>query len=148
MPSRSLLPSALGLLIMTSAALAQSNRTYDTTCGLCHQSGAIGLKGQFPRLAGRVNPLAAEQSGRAYLIRVVMFGLAGRIDVDGASISGVMPSFQGLTDADIAAVLNYLARGTKRVKAISTEEVAAVRAGPHLSPGEVAALRASLVMPP
>jgi mono/diheme cytochrome c family protein len=145
---RSRLLSAFALVIMTPATPAQSNRTYDTTCGLCHQKGAVGVPGQFPRLVGRVNQLAAEPPGRAYLIRVVMFGLAGRIDVDGASITGVMPAFQSLADADVATVLNYLARGTKRAKVISAQEVATVRAGPHLSPGQVAALRATLVMPP
>jgi mono/diheme cytochrome c family protein len=134
---------------VATAAHEQTNSTYASTCELCHQSAATGLRGQFPRLAGRVGPLAAEASGRDYLIHVVLFGMAGKITVDTVSLVGVMPSFASLSDADVAGVLNYLvhlkASGHDHVKAFSAAEVAAVRSGPQLSPGQVATLRASLV---
>ena len=131
------------------AARAQSNLVYDQTCGLCHQRAAVGVNGQFPRLAGRVDRLAADQQGRDYLIHTVLFGNAGKIEVDGASIVGVMPSFLSLSDSDVAGVLNYLIRlpapPARKVRAISPAEVAAVRNGPHASAADVAAMRTALV---
>jgi mono/diheme cytochrome c family protein len=119
------------------AHAAGSNTVYDSTCGLCHQARGAGLKGQFPRLAGRVDRMAADAEARVYLIQTVLHGLVGRIEVDGASIVGVMPPFESQSDADVASVLNYLVglggAGAKKVKPITAAEVATVRAGPRLA---------------
>ena len=51
-----------GLLAVSALALADNaepNRIYDTNCALCHQKAGIGMKGQFPRLAGRAGEIAA-----------------------------------------------------------------------------------------
>lgn len=133
---------------MASAAHATSNAVYDSTCGLCHQAAAAGLKGQFPRLAGRVDRMAADTGTRELLIQTVLHGMAGRIEVDGAPIVGVMPSFASLSDADLASVLNYLVSlgggAAKKVKPIAAAEVAAVRKAPPLSPTQVLEHRTAL----
>jgi mono/diheme cytochrome c family protein len=122
---------------MASSAHAESNSVYDATCGLCHQTRGAGLKGQFPRLAGRVDRMAADPDARVYLIQTVLHGLVGKIEVDGAFIVGVMPPFESQSDAALASVLNYLIRlgGTqaKKVKPITSAEVAAVRTSPPLA---------------
>jgi len=144
---RRLLAITLAVAFSSAQAQAQSNAVYAATCGLCHQNAAVGVKGQFPRLAGRVDRLAAEPEGRDYLIHTVLFGMAGKIDVDGASIVGVMPSFSSLSDSDLASVLNYLIRlkKAKQVKAVAPTEIAVVRNDPHSSPTDVATLRRALV---
>jgi mono/diheme cytochrome c family protein len=125
-----------------------SNSVYDATCGLCHQKDGAGLKGQFPRLAGRVDRMAADPQARAYLIETLLFGLSGKIEVDGAPIVGVMPSFPTLSDDEIAGVLNYLIRlggaPGRKVKAITAAEIREARGGPHRSTAQVAASRAAL----
>lgn len=130
-------------------AEGQSNAIYDATCALCHQQKAAGLPGQFPRLAGRVDRMAADPQARDYLLHTVMFGMSGKIEVDGAPITGVMPAFATLSDADLASVLDYLIRlggsVAKKVRPVSSQEIGAVRSGPHLSTAEVAARRAALV---
>jgi mono/diheme cytochrome c family protein len=135
-------------LFQVREADAASNAVYDSTCALCHQNGGVGLKGQFPRLAGRVDRMAADPQARVYLIDTLLFGISGKIEVDGAPIVGVMPSFSMLSDDDLSSVLNYLIRlaGTegKKVKALTPAEIRGSRAGPHRSPTQVAANRAAL----
>jgi mono/diheme cytochrome c family protein len=139
----------VAVLLYVPAADAASNAVYDATCALCHQNGGVGLKGQFPRLAGRVDRMAVDPQARAYLIETVLFGISGRIEVDGAPIVGVMPSFASLSDDELASVLNYLIRlggsGSKKVKSITPSEIRSGRAGPHRSTTQVAANRAALV---
>jgi len=135
-------------LLQVPVASAASNAVYDATCALCHQSGGVGLKGQFPRLAGRVDRMAADPEARVYLLETVLFGVSGKIEVDGASIVGVMPSFASLSDDELASVLNYLIRlggsGSRKVKAITPSEIRNGRAGPHRTTSQVAANRAAL----
>jgi mono/diheme cytochrome c family protein len=145
---RALLPALVVAMIAAPVANAGSNPVYDSTCALCHQNGATGLKGQVPRLAGRVDRLAAQPDSRAYLIDTVLFGLTGKIEVDDAPIVGVMPSFASLSDDQLATVLNYLIRlggtASKKVKPVTPSEIRAARTGPQLSPAQVAANRAAL----
>ena len=140
---------AVLLWLACLTAHAGSNPVYDTQCALCHQKGAVGLKGQFPRLAGRVDVMAANQGARVYLIQTVMFGLSGKIEVDGATMLGVMPPFATLADAEIADVFNHLiglaGKSSKRVKPIAAEEVKAVREAPRLTTTQVNAHRKELV---
>lgn len=154
-----ILPLLLTALFAMSAQAAEpkagaSNQVYDTNCALCHQKAGAGLAGQFPRLAGRVGEIAARAPGRRYLIEVTLFGMAGQVEVDGSPIIGVMPSFALLSDADLASVLNYVARldgptkskkGGKAVS-ITAADVKAVRAGQQLSPMQVHANRQTVLV--
>jgi len=49
--------------------------------------------------------------GRDYLVMVVTTGLMGTLKVGGITYNGVMPAQSGLSEAEIAAVLSYLASG-------------------------------------
>jgi mono/diheme cytochrome c family protein len=135
----------LSVLLATAPAFA-ANAVYDSTCGLCHQSAGAGLKGQFPRLAGRVDQMASHPAAREFVIRTILYGMAGRIEVDGAPIVGVMPSFASLSDADLASVLSYLAAlgGAQKLEPFTAKEVAAVRKGPGLSAAQVLEERKAL----
>lgn len=127
----------------------EPNRIYDGNCALCHQKTGRGLRGQFPRLAGRATEIAATAEGRRYLIEVVLFGMAGKVDVDGAPIVGVMPSFVALSDSDLASVLNYVtqldgpATSDAKQAFITEADVQAIRLGQQLSAAQVRADRDS-----
>lgn len=118
-------------------------------CALCHQSGAAGLPGQFPRLAGRVAAIGSHPEGRSYLVDVLTYGLSGTIKVDGEEIVGLMPPFAALPDDVVADVLSYvqsLGDAPKAPsKAISAQEVAAARARPPKSADEVQEERQALL---
>jgi mono/diheme cytochrome c family protein len=141
--------AALFVLGAGSLAHAESNAVYDATCGLCHQARGAGLKGQFPRLAGRVDRMAADPEARVYVIQTVLHGLVGRIEVDGAAIVGVMPPFESQSDAAVASVLNYLiglgGAPAKKVKPITVGEVAKVRASVPLTGPKLLERRRELV---
>ena len=124
---------------------------FNSNCSMCHQLAAAGLPGQFPRLAGRVGKIAATAGGRDYLERVVLFGMAGRITVDGSEILGVMPSFASLSDEDLAAALDYVSslddHGQAQAKdaVFSPADIKHARSGAQLSPTQVLHMRAAAV---
>lgn len=141
---RWLLPM-LSLLFVANAQADEPNRVYDTNCALCHQRAGVGLTGQFPRLAGRVGEIATSREGRRYLMEVALFGMAGKVEVDGVAIVGVMPAFGTLSDEDLASVLNYLialegptkSKRKGKLPTIGADEIKEVRAAAQLSPGQV-----------
>ncbi len=138
---------ALGSAGAAAADIARAGdgaALFTQNCAMCHQSDAVGLPGQYPRLTGRVGPISAKKQGRAYLIHVVTYGMAGRIDVDQQTILGVMPAL-GLSDEDAASVLSYLGGlGYPRATAFTAAEVATERARGPMSGGEVNAERRNL----
>ncbi len=110
-------PLALGLLLGGASLLlvsptagpavdAQSpsgSDLYSANCASCHQAGGEGIVGTFPPLLG--NPAAADA---AYVESVVRDGLSGPTEVLGETYDGVMPPVAGLTDPEIAAVVDYV----------------------------------------
>lgn len=143
-PAPILAALALALGSADSAGAADGAALFAQNCAMCHQSDAAGLPGQYPRLKGRVGPISAKARGRAYLIHVVTYGMAGRIDVDQQAILGVMPALR-LSDEDAARVLSYLGGlAYPRSTAFTAAEVAAERARGPMSGGEVNAERRNL----
>lgn len=141
------------ILMTATAAYADEGAVAWKRCAACHLADGKGVPGAFPRLAGRLHDAAASEAGRAYLILTVTAGVMGPIEVDGKTIRGVMPAQAGLTDADVAAVLNHAANlpgpdGKKAppAKAFTSEEVAAVKAAhPAANPNAVHGARASVI---
>lgn len=86
--------------------LAEGKAIYGQSCIACHQPTGLGLPGAFPPLKDS-DWLRAEDPAR--LIRVVLHGLIGPIDVNGQPYNGMMPP-QGATldDRKVAAVLSYV----------------------------------------
>ena len=139
-----LMAIAAGLGPSAAAQSSPGEATYKTHCLVCHQTAGVGVRGQFPRLAGRVRAMAAEPRGRAVLIDAVMHGMTGEIRVDGLAIEGLMPPFRNLSDADLAGVLTYvsgLGAGGRKVAAFTPSEVRQARRQPPPSPGKVWAQR-------
>lgn len=152
--STCLLSPALFLAGLALAAAAPANRgaVFDANCSMCHQLRAAGVPGQFPRLAGRAGRIASTAAGRRYLEHVVLYGMMGKITVDGTPIvGGVMPSFSSLSNQDLAAALNYVislepsGKLHWKGRVIRPGQIARVRAGKPLSPMQVHALRAAVV---
>ena len=126
-------------------------RAYSNYCASCHQENGQGIAGAFPPLVGHVPGLLGRAGGREYLIRVVLFGLAGEISVNGQNFSGVMPPWESIRDNDIATALNHAATAwdnTLRLpadfKPFQASEIAAAR-GEKLASTAVHALRQKLV---
>jgi mono/diheme cytochrome c family protein len=85
----------------------KGKQVYNLSCSACHQPNGQGLAGQFPPLAGS-EWVVGEGPGR--VIRIVLSGVSGPIDVAGAHFdSTAMPPWKGgLDDAQIAAVVTYI----------------------------------------
>jgi mono/diheme cytochrome c family protein len=141
------------LLAAALSARAQSADAgagvYAANCAACHQAGGTGLGGAFPPLAGHVPDLLKPADGRTYIGKVLLFGLEGAITVNGGDYAGAMPSWQALSDNDIAAVLNYVSTAWDNGKSLplgfkpfTADEIKALRT-PELTSAAVYALRAA-----
>ena len=100
------------VLVASSAAGAEQptgKAIFDERCALCHQSDAHGAPGVAPSLAGTLAGYTNSSYGKEYLAQILLSGMVGKIQTEGHSFSGLMPSFQAdLSDSDIAGVVNYV----------------------------------------
>jgi mono/diheme cytochrome c family protein len=111
------------------------------TCVTCHQADGNGTPGQFPPLTSS-EWLKEKEPGR--VIRLVLNGLNGPLEINGKSFNGSMVPWggeSGLNDEEIAAVLTYVRQNKafgnnapavepKRVKAVRDKLKAAGRTQP------------------
>jgi mono/diheme cytochrome c family protein len=104
----SILIAILLMLPLGGKARASGASVFAANCAVCHQSNGKGVPETYPSLAGTVGNYVHTQAGRAYLVQVVSFGMTGTIVSDGAEYNGLMQPWTQLSDADIAAVLNYV----------------------------------------
>lgn len=110
-------------------AYAVGEKVYNKpTCVACHQPHGKGMPGQFPSLVGSSWILEPEP-GR--VIRIVLDGLQGPMNVDGQQFNNAMVPWKDvLNDEEIAAVLTYV-RGQKewgnKAAEVTPERVKAVR---------------------
>ncbi len=79
-------------------------RFYRRNCVACHQADGQGVPGTFPPLVDT----DWVEGDKERLIKVVLHGLVGPIEVRGNTYDGVMPGFRGSRDRDIAAVLTWI----------------------------------------
>jgi mono/diheme cytochrome c family protein len=141
---------ALGTMGTSAAAAPDAGaKIFRDNCAVCHQMGGVGVPGQFPRLAGRVAGIASTPEGRQFLGRLALGGMSGAVKVDGQTVMGVMPGFGGMKDADLAAVLTYVAGlgapAKPRLVAFTAAEIKAARALSKLPPSQMSAERRRLV---
>jgi mono/diheme cytochrome c family protein len=100
----------------------------DGYCSTCHQPDGGGLSASgFPPLVGTQWVVGSDER----LIKIVLHGMLGPIDVNGTKYGGQVPMtpFGGmLKDEEVAAVLTYVrnAFGNKAT-AISPDQVKAIR---------------------
>lgn len=85
---------------------ALGKRVFAANCQPCHQENGLGLPNQFPPLVASEWVLA---SGTSRLVRLVLDGIQGPIQVKGEPYNGAMPPWRDvLSDEQIAAVLTYV----------------------------------------
>lgn len=127
-PVRAAQPEA----VAAGGATAAGATVFANRCAVCHGPQAAGIPGSFPSLHEQVVAFAKVPEGRDYLVMVVTTGLMGALKVGGVSYNGVMPAQSGLSEAEIAAVLSYLAsdlgRNEAGAPALSAADVSAARA--------------------
>lgn len=109
---------------------ADGAKVFEDTCIACHQADGKGIPGQFPPLAGNPDLFLATD----FPAVVALNGLEGPIEVDSQSFNMLMPSFDFLSDAEIAAVVNY-------VRSQWGNDTAQPAGFGNLTPDDVAALR-------
>lgn len=83
---------------------------FDSSCVVCHQPGGKGMAGLAPPLAGSFAFVLATKEGHRYVAQVLVHGLSGRIVAQGRTYNLAMPPQAALSDTDLVAVANYVAR--------------------------------------
>ena len=93
-------------LVRVSAADPGRTR-FETYCAGCHLNEGPWMMGEAPPLEGSAWVAGPENR----VIKIVLHGLRGPIEVRSKSYNQEMPSFGSiLTDADIASLLSYVRR--------------------------------------
>ncbi len=84
-------------------------KVFTQVCSVCHQSTGLGVPGQFPPLVGSEWVLGTGWQGDNHIVKIVLNGLQGVVNVNGANYNNAMaPWGTVLKDEQIAAVLTYV----------------------------------------
>ena len=103
----------------------------NAACNTCHQVTGLGVPGVYPPLAGSEWVQGSEER----VVRIVLFGLQGKVTVKGADYSSAaMPAFGKFagsnfnwSDDKVAAVLSYVRQEWGNTAGpITTEQVKAI----------------------
>ncbi|MCA5005461.1 PQQ-dependent sugar dehydrogenase [Sphingobacterium bovistauri] len=85
------------------AQVKDGKTLYNMYCASCHKEDGKGISGTFPPL------IKTETVGnKEKLIHTILYGLTGEIEVSGVKYDQAMPSFQFLSDIDIAKITSYV----------------------------------------
>ncbi len=104
--------------------VALGGQVYQRNCQACHQAEGQGIPGAFPPLVETDWVTGSKDR----LVRVVLHGLQGPIEVRGEQYDGVMQPFGHLSDQHVAAVLTYIRQDWGNdASEVTEEEVAAIR---------------------
>jgi uncharacterized protein len=105
--------------------LAAGRNHYMKSCIECHQADGNGVAGTFPPLLGS-EWVAGEQKT---LLRILLGGLYGPIEVKGITYNGVMPGHSHVSDEELAAIANYVrySFADKKEDPIMPAEIKALR---------------------
>lgn len=95
----------------TRTTAIDGRAVYAENCASCHGAEGHGQADYYPPLAGNAD-LAKDA---ALPVLVVLNGLEGPIEVEGRSYHNVMPTLGHLSNAEIAAVVNFI-RGWNQVQ--------------------------------
>lgn len=107
--------------------MVAGERFYRRNCVICHMQDGRGVAGNFPPVAGSDWVQGSEER----LIKVLLHGLAGPIQVNGNTYNNVMPAFGTSRDREIAAVLTWMRTNPawgNNAEPVSEETVARIRA--------------------
>jgi mono/diheme cytochrome c family protein len=127
-------------------AKSKGRMIFQKICASCHQPEGEGKEGVAPPLAG--SEWITAPSGER-LVRIVLNGLSGPIQVQGNTWNLVMPPWrENLDDEEIALVLNYIRSlwGGQGAAPIKPDVAAAARQESHPKP-ETSAELLRIVVP-
>ena len=97
---------------------------YKQTCAVCHMADGSGVPNMQPSL--KVSKYVGADP--SVLIKLMLLGPAQSLPANRVKYSNQMPSFEALSDAEIADVLNYTRRTfAKKTAPITPAQVAALR---------------------
>ncbi|MGZ4962425.1 MAG: DUF7133 domain-containing protein, partial [Limisphaerales bacterium] len=99
-------PEPTPLTTEEQARFASGKTLFAGTCAACHQLHGRGMEGLAPPLADSEWVLGTEKR----LVRIVLNGLRGPIEVAGRSFRLDMPSMRAFNDDQLAAILTYIRR--------------------------------------
>ena len=96
------------------------------TCAACHQENGMGTAGLFPPLAGAD---WVTESDASRVIRIVLDGISGPIQVNGVGYNNAMPPWRDqLNDEEVAQVVTYVRKAWgNKASGVKAEEVAKIR---------------------
>lgn len=94
----------LAALADAPAGAVSGAQLFTSKCAGCHQATGQGVAGVFPSLVGVDWVIGSE--GR--LVQILLHGIQGAIVVDGAEYNGLMPAWNSLSDAELAALATYV----------------------------------------
>ena len=99
---------------------------YLTRCQSCHLADGSGVPGVFPPVNSS-NKIVTRDKGR--LIRGILGGLSGELEVDGVTYNGIQPPWGGsLSDEQISSLLTYLRNSfDNRASTVTRADVSCVR---------------------
>lgn len=105
--------------------VAAGEAVYSKHCSSCHQTTLLGLPGAFPPLVASEWVTGAPKT----VVRILLHGLQGPIEVAGATYNGLMPAWrQLLKDEEVAAVATYIRQaGTNAAPPVAPEVVRSLR---------------------
>jgi len=131
----------------SAPAAADGAALFNEQCSACHQPNGQGVAEQFPPLAGNRDLFLSA----TFPATVLLAGLEGAIEVDGKRFDGAMPSFNHLSDPELAALVNYVraAWGNDKLRPagmapLDAAAVAQLRNRAQVTPAGVLAARAKL----
>lgn len=122
------------LLVVPAVLRAQDGRSvkpsaergkliFEQTCLACHQADGSGV----PHLAPPLVKGTFVGGDKAKVISIVLHGLEN-VEIKGEYYSNPMPSFDYLSDQDVADVLTFVRSNfSNNASAVTSEEVARVR---------------------
>jgi mono/diheme cytochrome c family protein len=98
---------------------------YMKACIECHQADGRGVPQTFPPLAGS----EWLKGDRDSMLRIILGGLSGPVEIGGQKFNGVMPGHAHVADAEIAEIATFVrfAFGDLKEKPVTPAEVKALR---------------------
>ena len=104
--------------------VAPGKLLYNQACLVCHQADGSGVPGMFPPVA-RSEFISGDPEK---LVRLVVEGLTGPVEVQGEEYNGIMPPRDDLTDQQISDLLTWLRTNFgNSAGPVSPEQVAGYR---------------------
>ena len=109
---------------LSEVDLTQGKLIYDRNCKVCHQANGQGIPNFYPPIVNTKH----SKGDKDYLVKVLLYGLSGKVEIEGKTYNGVMANYRNFSDEDIAAVLNYVrSMSDKNLEPVMPEDVAKFR---------------------